>query len=361
MRVFTKRKAGLMGLGLVAGLAFTAVAYAATFGPSRPTFTWLNTANYVTFNSITDNPTWGDERFIVKARDASLGSSANSTSVQVKDGQELLVTTYFHNNAAANLNLVAKNTKVRVDVPTSDATSKSLKSHISASNSNPLEVYSTVDLTGSEKFVLDYIEGSAQLKTNKITTALSDDVVKDGVLVGTNGPDGNVPGCGEFSGYVTIRVKVKKVVTPPPVSKFECKALDLSKVDRTRYTFTARAAVENATVSKYVFTTKNSSGSVVDTTTVTTNALSAVYNFNQSTAGTYTVSVIVHTDKGNTSVKDECTKQVTVDAEPVVKPEVTPTPTKQLPDTGAGSLVGVFAGASALGTAGHYLFRRFRA
>jgi len=350
-----------MGLGLATALAVSAVAYAATFGPSRPTFTWLNTANYITFNSITDNPTWGDERFVVKARDASLGSSANSTNVQVKDGQELLVTTYFHNNAAANLNLVAKNTRVRVALPSSDSSSQSIKSHITADNSNPLEVFSTVDLKGTENFTLDYIEGSAQLKTNKVTTALSDAVVSGGVLVGTNGPDGNVPGCGEFSGYVTFKVKVIKKVTPPPKQhKFACDALDVKKIDRTKFDFTARASVENAVIQSYVFTAKNSAGSVVDTKTVTTNALSSVYQFNQSTAGTYTVSVVVNTDKGSTAVSNVCTKQVTVDAEPVVKPEVTPTPTKELPSTGAGSVVGLFAGASALGTISHYLFRRYR-
>lgn len=40
---------------------------------------------------------------------------------------------------------------------------------------------------------------------------------------------------------------------------------------------------------------------------------------------------------------------------PVVKQKVT-----ELPDTGAGSVISVVAGASALGAAGHYAFRRFR-
>lgn len=40
---------------------------------------------------------------------------------------------------------------------------------------------------------------------------------------------------------------------------------------------------------------------------------------------------------------------------PQVKKEVT-----ELPNTGAGSVISLFAGASALGAAGHYAFRRFR-
>ena len=42
--------------------------------------------------------------------------------------------------------------------------------------------------------------------------------------------------------------------------------------------------------------------------------MSAVYHFNQSTAGTYTVSAVVNTDHGSTNAGD-CSKQVTVQPE----------------------------------------------
>ena len=159
-------------------------------------------------------------------------------------------------------------------------------------------------------------------------------------------------------------LKRQSWVTPPP-SSFVCSALDVTQIDRTRFDFTAHATVVNSTVSSYNFVVKNSSGKVVDNQTVTTNALSAIYHFNQSTPDTYSVSAAVTTNLG-TSSSSKCVKQVTVapapipptpPTPPVVKAAVTPT---ALPNTGAGGVLGVFAGASILGTAGHYLVRRFR-
>ncbi|MBI2007992.1 hypothetical protein HYS85_02025 [Candidatus Saccharibacteria bacterium] len=359
MNTFSKRLAGFVGLGIVTSAAVAAVAYAAvTFGPSRPTFTWANPATYITFNSITDNPVWGDERFLVKARDVNAGTNTYSTKMSVADNQELLVAVYFHNNAAANLNLVAKNTKVRVDLPSGTASNQELKAFISADNATPQSVFSTMDLTNANPFTLQYVSGSAQLKTNFVTTTLSDTIVKDGALVGTNGPDGKVPGCGEFSGYATFRVKVK-VEKEQPQSKFACEALDVNKVSRTRFDFTAHASVTNATVQSYVFTAKDASGNVVDTQTVTTSALSANYIFNQEKTGTYTVSVVVKTNKGDAPV-GSCVKQVTVEAQPVTPPPpVVSGKVTEIPNTGAGAVAGIFAGASALAGIGHYAFRRF--
>jgi len=359
MRIFSKRLVGVITLGVVAGLALTAIVHAAaTFGPSRPTFTWANPANYITFNSITDNPTWGDERHILKARDVNSPTTAYSTQTQVKDNQEVVLAVYFHNNAASNLNLTANHTRVKFALPAGSATTLVPKAYITADNANPAQVWSTADLTSSQEFSMAYEPGTAKLYTNYVNgVSVSDSVVSDGALIGTNGTDGKVQGCGQFSGYVTIRVRIH-VKPPAPEHKFECKALDVVKIDRTRFDFTAQASVHNAHVTAYVFTTKDANGNVVDTTTVSTSALSAVYHFNQSKAGKYTVSVVVKTDKGD-ATSNHCAKQVTVDALPVVLPEVTK-PTTTLPNTGPGAIAGIFAGASALGTISHYAFRRFR-
>lgn len=356
MNTFSKALAGFTGLGIVTSVAVAAVAYAAvTFGPDRPTFTWAKPANYITFNSITDNPFWGDERFIVKARDVSAASSANTTKMSVADNQEVLVTVYFHNDAGASHNLVAKNTKVKVNLPSGTAANQELKAFISADNANPQTVFSTMDLTSAAPFTLQYVNGSAVLRTNNVNMAVSDSVVNGGVLVGTNGPDGNVPGCSEFAGTVSFRVKVKKVEEQPQ-HKFACEALDVTKVSRTRFDFTARASATNATVQSYTFTTKDANGNVVDTQVVNTSALSANYSLNRDVAGTYTISVVVKTDKGEAPVGN-CTKQVTVDKEPT--PPVVSGKVTELPVTGPAAVVGLFAGASALAGIGHYAFRRY--
>lgn len=313
MRIFSsKRRTGFIGLVLATGIALAAVVSAAvTWGPSRPTFTWHQPATGIHFNSITDNPLWGDERYVVKARDINAGTNTYSTSVQVQDNQEFLVTTYFHNNAASDLNLVATNTRVKVQLPTTTATTGELKSFISADNATPTEVWSTMDFKGSQPFSLEYEPGSAKLITNNVNTSLSDAVVNGGVLVGTNGPDGKVPGCAEFSGYVTIRVRIH-IQKPKPV--FACTNLDVNKISRTRFDFTAHGSATNATIQSYTFTAKDSNGSVVDTKTVNTSATSANYTFERDVPGNYTVNAVVNTDQGSDG--GNCVKQITVENKP---------------------------------------------
>lgn len=353
MRIFSKRRAGIVGLGLVTGLALSAIVHAAvTFGPTRPTFTWANPAPYITFNSITDNPVWGDERQLIKSRDINAPTSAYSTSTQVTDNEEVVLAIYFHNNAASNLNLTATNTQVKFALPSDSGTTLSPEAFISADNANPNQVWSTADLTSSQPFTITYESGTAKLYTNYVNgMQISDAVVTNGTLIGSGGTDGKVPGCSQFSGYVTIRVRVH-LVPPTPQVSFACTELDVNQVDRTHFDFTAHATAQNATIQSYKFTALNGSGSTVDTNTVSTNALSAVYHFNQSTPGTYTVNAVVNTDHGSTSAS-ACSKQITVSAPPQVL-------ATSLPNTGPGDVLGIFAGVSSLGAAGHYAVRRFK-
>jgi len=221
-----------------------------------------------------------------------------------------------------------------------------------------------MDFTSSngQPFTVEYVSGSARLITNYINTSLSDNVVGSGTLIGTSAANGDVPGCAQFSGYVTIHVRVH-VPTPPPQSSFACSMLDVVKVDRTRFDFTAHATAQNVNVTSYDFSATNSKGAVVDTFHTDTNALSTLYHFNQSAADTYIVRATVNTDHGS-NTSDTCVKQVVVEAAPQVLPATTPPPApavgKTLPNTGPGGVVGLFGGATALGTAGHYLVRRFR-
>ncbi len=365
MRIFTKRRAGLIGLALATSLAFTAVAHAVTWGPARPTFTWANPASYITFNSITDNPSVGDERTFLTVKDAS-SSGPVQGSVNVHDNEELIFRVYFHNNAASNLNLVAHNTRVKILLPHTASTSTYAAGYISADNANPVVVAATADLTGSSPFTVEYEAGTAQLWNGVFRGAqLNDSIVTTtGAQVGYNAIDGNVPGCSEFSGFVTIKVRVHMPTTPQ--AQFSCTGLDVNQVDRTRFDFTAHGSATNATIQSYGFTAKDSNSNTVDSQTVNTSATSAVYHFNQPNAGTYTVSAIVNTDHGSTSPSATCTKQVTVVAPPTTPPPATPppvTPTsvgKEIPNTGAGSTIALFSGVSALAGIGHFVFRRVR-
>jgi hypothetical protein len=179
---------------------------------------------------------------------------------------------------------------------------------------------------------------------------LPDGVTTSGVSIGNVGVSINEKRFVQFQ---------EKVNCPEvPRHEFACRDADIVQIDRTRFDFTAYAEVQNATVNSYVFTVKDANGKVVDTKTVNTHSLSAVYHFNQSTVGTYTIAAVIHTDQGTTEV-GKCEANVTVTSTPPVTPPQTP-PTTSLPNTGPGDVIGLFAGASALGTAGHYVVSRRR-
>jgi len=360
MRIFsTARKIAAASVAAILIALLPAVVAFANWGPTRPTFTWAQPANYITFDSITDNPTVGDERPFFSGK-VSTDPGNVVDNIHVNDNDVVNLRVFFHNDAAANLNLVATNTHVNVYLPKVAATSTFATSTITADNANPAVVSDTVDFNGDRPFTLEYLPGSAHITSNGAVNGatLSDNIVtSSGALIGYNALDGRIPGCSQFSGFVTLQVRVH--MQPAPVQpSFACTDLDVAEVDRTHFDFTAHASVQNANVQSYGFTAKDSNGNTVDTNTVSTNALSAVYHFNQSNAGTYTVSAVVNTDHG-TSSNANCVKQITVAAAPQVLSSTTPT-TTSLPNTGAGDVVGIFTGVSSVGAAGHYVISRRR-
>lgn len=208
---------------LVASVAaLTALVGAATavgaWWPERPTFTIEEPAPYVTFNSITNNPIEGDERPFFEVKPAShTGTDGFSNRAEVENGEELLLRVYVHNNAASNLNGenfdgvgVARNTKVRVHLPTATDNALRANAYISADNANPKEVSDTVDFVGDDNFSLDYVEGSAVAYTNAVPSGikLNDSIVTNGAPVGYEAANGIVPGCFEYDMIVTLKVKV---------------------------------------------------------------------------------------------------------------------------------------------------------
>lgn len=201
------------------------------WGPTRPTFTMANPAPYVTFNSITDNPSYGDERQFVTVRDMTT-TPGNSTKheIELVEGHEYMVYAYIHNNASETLNAsgkgVALGTKIQSKMPTSVNGSADVKSYIYASNASPKEVYDNAVLKSSKNVELEYVTGSAKIKTHFFESALSDSMVTvnnnvslplgGGVPIGHKDLSGKWNGCSDFTGYVTYRFKVKQPFTPAP-------------------------------------------------------------------------------------------------------------------------------------------------
>lgn len=205
-------KAMLASLLVLAGVVMSA-ALAQAWGSSRKTFTIEKPADYITFNSITNSP-YGDERNFVRIKDASQADSTYTDEIKLVPGKTYQVYTFFHNNAAANLNLVAKDTKIKVYIPNEIKAGQKARidSQISASNANPSSVYDEVYATVDGDVALRYVSGSAKLTTKKISNVALDfnQMLNGSALIGTYGKDGKVPGCNEFSGYVTYQFTVEQ-------------------------------------------------------------------------------------------------------------------------------------------------------
>lgn len=186
---------------------------ALAWGPERQTYTVEKPADKVTFNSITNNPNHGDERNFTLARRVDEGADKWRDNLEVTGDSEYVVRIYVHNNAASNLNLVARNARAAVSIPSQLSNSVTVQGQISADNASPKQIWDQVVFkSASKKFNIAYIAGSARYYTNANPSAgfqISDSVSSNaGAQLGYDKIDGNIPGCFQYSGILTFRVKV---------------------------------------------------------------------------------------------------------------------------------------------------------
>lgn len=205
-------KKAMVACGVIAAVAIPFAVGA--YGPERPTYTIEHPADHITFNSITNNPNIGDERNFVAARDTGSGSKTwNANEITVQEGKEYIVRMYVHNNAAANLNLVAENVNAKFNVPTTTGNSVTVSGILSSSNATPNEYWDSVNFVSEKAFNLAYVPGSALWENNGIGAGgsgikMADSVVENaGVALGYNALDGRIPGCFQYAGYLTFKVK----------------------------------------------------------------------------------------------------------------------------------------------------------
>lgn len=220
-------------LAVVLGTAISGVAINAVhaeFYPDRPTYDYNKECNPndndpfdrcgsldgPVFNSFINTPYYGDERQFADAKrtDQTSGDVYKNVLPDVTDGaKEVKIRVYVHNNANSALNAsgkgVAKNTMVKIGLPTGSDSEMRARGYISADNAPMVE--DTVDFTATKKFHMEYVPGSAMLYNNsafKDGKQLSDSIVTTGALIGDDALDGDLPGCFDFQATVFITVKI---------------------------------------------------------------------------------------------------------------------------------------------------------
>lgn len=222
--------AGITTLAVAAIMPATAFA---GYAPSaRPTFTCASPtvcegADYVTFNSFTNAPEYGDERAFFDVKDAGITTAGGyQDSMAVKDGQRVTLRIYVHNNADPNVigkdNAVAKNTKVQVMLPTSKKTTAQAGAVITADNAQPGAVSDTIDLTGARPFTLSFDTAAPATITYRpngqgaqVTRDLPNSIVSFANNSTMNANFGDWNGCFEYSAIITVTAVVHMDSTPP--------------------------------------------------------------------------------------------------------------------------------------------------
>ncbi len=219
MKIINKLKINQNALKLTSVfLAFAIATFgsiaALAWGPERQTYTIEKPADKVTFNSITNNPNYGDERNFTIAKLTSEGTDKWRDVVEVSENAEYTIRVYVHNNAADNLKLTAENTRVKASIPTTLSNQVTIQGQISASNATPQDIWDQVVFkSDSKKFNIAYVAGSTRYYNNVNPSEgfqLSDDIITNtGSLLGYEKMDGKIPGCFQYSGIVTFKVKTQ--------------------------------------------------------------------------------------------------------------------------------------------------------
>jgi uncharacterized repeat protein (TIGR01451 family) len=210
-----------IGAALTLGISSLPGWISNAWGPaSRATFTEDKPASYVTFNSIINDSNYGDERNFVLVKDATNTEAGGFRDVvNVEDDHTYLVRVFVHNNAAANLNLVAEDVRLAAGITPGLTKNGEIEVRVRSSNANPNEIWDEVNLKANKEFQIAYVSGSGRYYTNAngfSTFALGDEIVtdKNGVKLGYDKLDGRIQGCYKYSGIATFKVKVNFVGSP---------------------------------------------------------------------------------------------------------------------------------------------------
>ena len=293
----------------VAGVAaaVTIPVMTGAWGPSRATFTMAHPANYVTFNSITDNPDVGDERNFLRVRDsderywgAGTTNGWTDTISNMQEGHTYDVRMYVHNNGVEDKYL-AENVKAHINLPTAeDVYGKQFEvnGYLYASNAKPSEIWDNIVLKSDKAFHVKVV--SAKYYNNVRTEATSGfDLGSEvytakgegtGALLGFDQMNGYMNSCLKYSGYVLLKIQPvfefvpapsydvaksvdKTTANPGDTINYTITVKNTGNVDLTNVKVTDQLPAYYSSASEQVSSQNGSTGSIVKGGAITFNKL----------------------------------------------------------------------------------------
>ncbi len=366
--------------------------------------------NIITMNSIS-NGDFGDEKNFVGAKVAGATVKTwNANEIKVKDGETYTIRLFVHNNNpnGEEAGAVATGVKATFSIPTNVAKSHDIVGYLDAANATPTRYWDEVRLVADENVYLEYVDGSAMYNNNIGDFKLPNEVITTGALVGYKSMNGEIPGCYQYSGVVTINVKVHSSVAAKVQKKVRIKgtkdwaeSVNANVGDEVEYQIEYQnllaetvndvmirdvlpTNVEYVNDSTILFNTNHKNGiKMVENTLTTTGVNIGSYNAKGNAYVRFTGKVVDKTmacgsnqlvnwasaTVNASTVKDAVYKDdasVMVDKQ-CDNPTPTPTPTPDNPgetpstivNTGAGTIVtGAIGAGSVVTTLGYYLASR---
>jgi hypothetical protein len=186
------------------------------WGPARATFKMDQPATYAVLNSITDNPSYGDERTFFTVRSAGPNFK---TAQKVTAGDVLTFRVFYENSAADNFEdsdpSWIHGATATLAYDDSPLLRRSMYLSISAANSPT--IWSGLVLESEKLFSLEYVSGSAQLFNNAHGTKTAKGPYKfnldelrsaRGLTLGYDDMDGTIRPGYQYAGYLYFDMKV---------------------------------------------------------------------------------------------------------------------------------------------------------
>jgi len=197
------------------------------WGPERELFTSTSPAAYAVFNSITDNPNYGDERNVITCGDKSRSDPLGNQLI-AEDGHVYHCQVGVFNDVADSLDDGEQrtaparmfNARLIVDLPAGPIYNPGVAATLSANNAQ--SVWSSCNFISPQPMKLMYQRGSTRLITLGVPAGglqipeefqgeamRSGLLVAPGILLGYDKQDGIIRHSGQYSVFVTFEIKIE--------------------------------------------------------------------------------------------------------------------------------------------------------
>jgi hypothetical protein len=207
----------------ICGLSGGHLATKGDWGPARPTYTVENAQGQLaTFDAITDNPNYGDERHFFDAKSAAISTPGGfCDQLQVVDGEVLGLRVYVENSAedpagdADNGVRAAEGSTIHIYEDSTPSSMRTLTAVLHAANTSPPDVFSSITLEGTSPFRLDLLDqvtvySNSHPKGYPISSAAWDG---SGALFGPDQANGHMAPGYKYSVIVGATVRVTYLST----------------------------------------------------------------------------------------------------------------------------------------------------